>query len=71
MGREGMRKGMILKDTPHPNPLPQVEREEERNFFKGTPHFYSLTQEERRKIKRIYLIKIILFVFVNFGVFNV
>jgi hypothetical protein len=39
--------------------------------FNSTARFYSLPQGERRKIKRIYLIKSILLVFVNLGVLNV
>jgi hypothetical protein len=42
-----------------------------RKEFKDTPHFYSLPQGERREKREIYLIKSILFVFVNFGVFKV
>jgi hypothetical protein len=69
-GREKM-KGKILKD-PSPLPSPAEWRGEmKRKRFNGTPHFYSPPQGERRKIKRIYLIKIILLVFVNFGVLNV
>jgi hypothetical protein len=37
----------------------------------STPHFCSLPDGERREIKRIYLIKSILFVFVNFDVLRV
>jgi hypothetical protein len=47
-----------------------VERGEKERF-NGTPHFCSLPQGERREKREIYLIKSILFVFVNFGVFKV
>jgi hypothetical protein len=42
-----------------------------RKEFNRTPHFYSLPQGERREKREIYLIKSILFVFVNLGVLNV
>jgi hypothetical protein len=42
-----------------------------RKEFNSTPHFASLPQGERREKREIYLIKSILFVFVNLGVFKV
>jgi hypothetical protein len=42
-----------------------------RKEFNCTPHFGSLPQGERKEKREIYLIKSILFVFVNFGVLNV
>jgi hypothetical protein len=50
----------------------RVEREEGgRKEFNCTPHFFSLPQGERKKLREIHLIKSSLFVFVNFGVLNV
>jgi hypothetical protein len=69
-GREEM-KGKNLKE-PSPFPSPAGWRGKmKRKEFNRTPHFYSLPQGERREKREIYLIKSILFVFVNFGVLNV
>jgi hypothetical protein len=69
-GREEM-KGKNLKD-PLTLALSRLWRGlMKRKEFNGTPHFGSLPQVERRERREIYLIKSILLVFVNLGVFNV
>ena len=46
------RERRDFNGTPHPYPLPQVEREKERNFFNGTSHFCFLPQGERKEKRK-------------------
>jgi hypothetical protein len=69
-GREEM-KGKILK-APSPLPSPAGLRGKKDEKILTAPLTFILSRKGREeKLREIYLIKSILFVFVNLGVFNV